>query len=99
MTTTSQRITISGSELRLQEITTKRRYSRNGYTTPYEIYGPQEVIKVLSDPGHREKNSWIAIYTTKFQLPTDDGADEEGTLNTGMGQSSPMNPARRKQNI
>ena len=70
----------------MQEKTIKRRHSRNGYITPYKIHGPQEVIKVLSDLGHWEKKSWVAIYTKKFQLPRDYGADVEDTLKMGMRQ-------------
>ena len=99
MTKMSQRITRIVGERRVQGITIKRRHSRNGYTTPYEIYGPHEVIKILSDPCHWEKKSWIAIYTKRFQLPTDYGADEEDTLKMGMRQSSPVNPEHRKQNV
>ena len=39
MTTISQRITRIIAELKLPEITIERRRYRNGYTTPYEIYG------------------------------------------------------------
>ena len=44
-------------EHKLQGLTIKRRNSKNGYRTPYEMNGPQEVIKTLSDPGHWEKNN------------------------------------------
>ena len=63
MTTISRRIRRIIGEHRLQEITIKRRRSKNGYTTPCEIYGyttpceicgPQEVINTLSD-----KCSWV----------------------------------------
>ena len=49
MTKMSRRITKIIGELWLPEITIKRRRSKNGFTTPYEIYGSQEVIKTLSD--------------------------------------------------
>ena len=52
MATISRRITRIIGEYKLQRITIKRRKSKNGFTTPYEIYGPHEVIKTLSDPGH-----------------------------------------------
>ena len=55
MATISQSITRIMGEHELQGITIKRRNSKNGYTTPYEIYCPHEVIKTLSDPGHWEK--------------------------------------------
>ena len=67
-------------EHKLQVITIKRRNSKNGYTTPYEIYGPHEVIKALSDPGHWEKKCWITMYNKKFLLPTDYGTNDESTL-------------------
>ena len=54
MTTISRRITKIISERRLPEITINRRRSKNGFTTHFEIYGSQEVIKILSDPGHWE---------------------------------------------
>ena len=44
--TISRMITRIISEHKLQEITIKRRNSKNGYATPYKIYGPQEVIQV-----------------------------------------------------
>ena len=40
MTTINRTITRIISEHKLQGITIKRRNSKNGYTTPYEIYGP-----------------------------------------------------------
>ena len=40
MATISRRITRIIGEHKLQGITIKRRNSNNGYTTPYEIYGP-----------------------------------------------------------
>ena len=52
MATISRRIARIIVEHKLQGITIKRRNSQNGNTTTYEIYGPQEVIKTLSDPGH-----------------------------------------------
>ena len=61
-------------EHKLQGITVKRRISKNGYTTPYEIYGPHEVIRTLTDPGHLEKKCWITMYNKKFLLPMDYGA-------------------------
>ena len=87
--TISQRITRIIGEHKLQGITVKRRNSKNDYTTPYEIYGPHEVIKTLSsDPGHWEK-CWIMMYR-KFLLPTDYGANDESTLKMGAKQPSPM---------
>ena len=82
----------------MQGITIKRRTSKNGYTTPYEIYGPHEVIKTLSDPGHREK-CWITIYNKKFLEPTHYGANDDSTLKMGIKQPSPMNPALRNQDV
>ena len=41
MITISWRITKIISERRLPEITIKRRLSKNGFTTPFEIYGSQ----------------------------------------------------------
>ena len=99
MATISRRITRIIGEHKLQGITIKRINSKNGYTTPYEIYGPHEVIKTLSDPGHWEKKSWITMYTKKFLLPTDYGANDESTLKMGAKQSSPVNPALRNQNL
>ena len=58
----------------MQGITIKRRNSKNGYTTPYEIYGPHEVILTLTDTGHLEKKCWITMYNKKFLLPMDYGA-------------------------
>ena len=52
MTTISRMITRIIGECRLPEITIKRRFSKNSYTAPYEIYGSQEIIKTLSAPGH-----------------------------------------------
>ena len=74
MSTISQWIIKIISERRLPEITTKGRNTKNGFTTPFEIYGSQEVIKTLSDTGHWEKNCLITMYTKKFLLPTDYGA-------------------------
>ena len=71
MTRISRRITKIISERRLPEITIKRRHSKNGFTTPFEIYDAQEVIKTLSDPGHWEKKCWMTLCTKKFLLPTD----------------------------
>ena len=66
---------------------------------PYEIYGPHEVIKTLSDPGHWEKKCWITMYNKKFLLPADYGANDESTLKMGPKQPSPMKPALRNQNV
>ena len=55
MTTISRRIIKIISERRLPKITIKRRRSKNGFTTPFEICGSQEVIKTFTDPGHWEK--------------------------------------------
>ena len=83
----------------MQGITIKRRNSKNGNTTPYEIYGPHEVIKTLSDPGHWEKKFWITMYNKKFLLPTDYFANDESTLKMGTKQPSPMNPKLRNLNV
>ena len=99
MATISRRITRTVSEQKLQGITIKRRNSKNGYTTPYEIYGPHEVIKTLSDPGHWEKKFWITMYNKTYLLPTDYGANDERTLKMGAKQPSTMNPALRNQNV
>ena len=99
MATISRRITRIIGEHKLQGITIKRRNSKNGYTTPYEIYGPHEVIKTLSDIGHWEKKCWMTMYNKKFLLPTDYGANDESTLKMGAKQPSPMNPALRNQNV
>ena len=99
MTTISQRITKIISECRLPEITIKRRSSKNGFTTPFKIYGSREVIKTLSDPSHWDKKCWITMYTKKFLLPTDYGANDENTLKIGVRQQSPMKPAPRNQNV
>ena len=93
MTTISQRITKIISERRLLEKKIKRRHSKNGYTTPYEIYGSQEVIKTLSDPDHWEKKCLITMYTNKLLLPMDYEVNNENTLKMGMSQQSPMKPA------
>ena len=37
---------------KLQGITIKRRTQKTAKTKPFEIYGPQEVIKTLSDRSH-----------------------------------------------
>ena len=66
----------------------KRRNSKNGYTTPYEIYGPHEVMKTLSDIGHREKKCWITMYIKKFLLPTNNVANDESTLNMGLSSQA-----------
>ena len=55
MATSSRRITRIIGEHKLHGITINRRNLKNGYITPYEIYGPQEVIKTLSDPVNWEK--------------------------------------------
>ena len=99
MATISRRITKIIGEHKLQGLTIKRRNSTNGYTTPYDIYGPHEVIKTLSDPGHREKKCLITMYKQKFLLPTDYGANDESSLKIGAKQPSPMNPALRNQNV
>ena len=99
MATISRRITRIIGEHKLQGITIKRRNSMNGYTTPYEIYGPHEVIKTLSDPGHWEKKCWITMYNNKFMLPTDYVANDESSLKMGAKQPSPMNPELRNQNV
>ena len=80
MTTISRRTTKIIGGHRLPEITIKRMLSKNGFATPDEIYGSQEVIKALSDPGHWEKKCWIMMYTKKFLLPMDCGANDESTL-------------------
>ena len=85
-------------EHKLQGITIKRRNSKNGYTTPCEIYGKHKVIKTLSDPGHWEKKCWITMYNKKFLL-TDYGANDESTLEMGVKQPCPMNHALRNQNV
>ena len=94
MATISRRITRIIGEHKLQGIMIKGRNSKNGYTTPYEIYSPHEVIKTLSDPCHWEKKCWITMYNKKFLLPTNYGANDESTLKMGAKQPSPMNPAR-----
>ena len=99
MATISRRITRIIGEHKLQGITIKRRNSKNGCTTPYEIYGPHEVIKTLSDPGHWVKKCWITMYNKKFMLPMDYGANDESTLKMGAKQPSPMNPELRNQNV
>ena len=99
MATISRGITRIIGEHKFQGITIKRRNSKNGYTTPYEIYGPQEVIMTLSDPGHWEKKCWITMYNKKFLLPTNYGANDASTLKTGVKQPSHMNPALRNQNV
>ena len=99
MATINRRITKIIGEHKLQGITIKRRNSKNGYTTPYEIYGPHEVIKTLSDPRRCEKKCWITMYNKKFLLPMNYGANDESTLKMGTKQPSPMNPALRNQNV
>ena len=83
----------------MQGITVKRRNSKNGYTTPYEICGSHEMIRTLSDPDHWEKKCWITMYNKKFRLPTDYGANDKSTLKMGTKQPSPMNPVLRNQNV
>ena len=68
------------------EITIKGRLSKNCFTALFDIYGSQEIIKTLSDPGHWEKKCWITMYTKKFLLPTDYGANDENTLKMGVRQ-------------
>ena len=63
----------------------------------YEIYGPQEVMKILSDPGHWEKKCWIRMYNKKFLLPEEYVANDESTSKMGIKQSIPMNAAMRNQ--
>ena len=92
MTTINRRITKIISERRLPEITTTL-LTEDGFTTPFEIYGSQEVIKTLFDPGHWEKKCWMTLYTKKFLLPTDYGANGENTLIISVRQQSPMKPA------
>ena len=99
LATISRRITRIISEHKFQGITIKRRNSKNVYTTPYEIYGPQEVIKTLSDPFHWERKCWITMLNKKLLLPTDYGADDESTLKMGVKQPRTMNPALRNQNV
>ena len=99
MTAISRRITKIISERRLPEITIKRRRSKNGFTTLFEIYGSQEVIKTLSDLGYCEKKCWMTLYTKKFLLPTDYGANDENTLKLGVRQQSPMKPMPRNQYV
>ena len=95
ITTISRRISRIIGEHKLLGITIKRRNSKNGYTTPYEIFGPLEVIKTLSDPGHWENKCRITMYNKKFLLPMDYGTNDERTLKMGAKQPSPMNPALR----
>ena len=83
----------------MPQITIMRRRTKNGYPTLYEIYGSQQVIKILSDPGHWEKKCWIMMYTKKFLLPTDYGANDENTLKMGVRQQSPMKPSLSNQNV
>ena len=99
MATISRRITRIVCEHKLQGITIQRRNPKNDYTAPYEIYGPHEVIKTLSEPGHWEKKCWITMYNKKFLFPTDYGSNDESTLKMGAEQPSPMNPALRNQNV
>ena len=99
VTTISRRITKIISEHRLPEITIKRRRSKNDFTTPFEIYGLHEVIKTLSDPGHWEKKCWIRMYTKKFLLPMDYGANDENILKMGVKQQSHIKPAPHNQNV
>ena len=99
MATISRRITRIIGEHELQGITIKRWNSKNGYTTPYEICGPQEMIKTLANPGHWEKKCWITLYNKKFLLPMDYGTNDESILKIDVKQPSPMNPALRNQNV
>ena len=98
MATISWRITRIVGEHKLQGITIKRRTQRRDIKHRTR-YGPQEVIKTLSDPGHWEKKCWITMYNKKFLLPTDYGASDESTLKMGVKQPRPMNPALRNQNV
>lgn len=50
------------------------------------------VINILSNTGHWQKKSWIAIYTRTFLLFTNYGASDD-TVKMGMRHQSPMNPA------
>ena len=86
---------------KLRRITIKRRNSKNGYTTPYEIYCPQEVdlCHWEVDPCHWEKKCWITMCNKKFLLPMDSGENDESTLNMGVKQPSLINPAFRNQNV
>ena len=99
MNTISRRIKKIIGDRRLPEITIKRRRSKIGYTTPYEIYGSQEEIKTLSDPGHWEKKCWIMMYTKKFLLPTDYGTNDKNTLKMDVREQGPMKPALSNQNV
>ena len=96
LATLSRRITKFTAEHKLQGITIKRRNSKNGYTIPYEIYGPQEVIKTIADAGHWEKKCWTTMCNEKFLIH---GGNDESTLKMGINQPSPMNPALRNQNV
>ena len=39
------------------------------------------------------------MYSKKFLLPTDYGANDESTLKMGVKQPRPMNPALRNENV
>ena len=99
MTTISWRITKIISEHRMPEITIQRRHSKNGFTTPFEIYGSQEVIETLFNPSHWEKKCWMTLYTENFLLPTDYGANNKNTLKMGTRQQSPMKPVPHTLNV
>ena len=75
-------------------ITIKRRNSKKGHTTPYEIFGIQEVIKTLSDSGHWKKKGWITI-NKKSLLSTNYDTSDESTLKMGVRQPSSMQPTLR----
>ena len=97
MTTISRRSTRIIGERRLQETAIKGRFSKNGYTTPYEIYGSQDVINTLSDPGHWEKKSCITMCTKKFLLPADYGANDENSLKLGVRHEECMRDGGQKK--
>ena len=86
-------------ERRLPEILVKRRSSKNGFKTPYKIYGTQEVIKTLSDPAHWENKCCKTIYTKKFLWNMGSGVNDENTLKMGVRQQSPMKPVIGNQNV
>ena len=82
-------------------MTIKRNRSKNGYKTPHEIHGSQEVIKTLSDPGHWEKKCWMCQRTTDYgvvDVPTDYGVNDENTSKMGVRQQSAMKPPLCNQN-
>ena len=70
MGTISRRITRIIGEHKLQGITIKRRNSKNGYTTPYEIYGPHEVIKTLRS---RSLGEEVLDNDVQQEVPAADG--------------------------